>query len=974
MRSYPSRDRAHRRAGGPVPPPLAVRRPGRLLTRALVAVMAAALVPALFVPLRSAAAATESPMSSTSDATGPATPIDPAAAVIPKPLQLTSDAGAAPFAVTERTWVIATGDALPAATYLAGLLRPSTGFAVPVRRSGPSAGAIRVTVDPGGDYPTNGQGGDAEAYRLTVTGTGVQITAKTAKGAFYGVQTLRQLMPAWVESRTPVASPLRVAAVEIADAPRFAYRGVMLDVARSFQTVAEVKQYIDGLVLLKLNTLHLHLADDQGWRIQITNEGKEAGDPIDYSLLTSTSGKTAMTAQVYRGEIGRTGYYTQDEYRDIVAYAAARYVQVVPEVDVPSHTNAALHAIEQLNTDRSLPARDPKTGVVPWNGTGDVGYSALDEQLPLTYTFIKHVFSQLAEMSNSPYVHIGGDESHDMGRARYVDFIRTVVPAVREATGKGTIGWSEYAAAGEDQAENYWDGSVLQYWVGDGEPVRDFVAKGGKVVVSNAKGSYLDMKYNPQTPIGLTWACSGDCDVNTYYNWDPTTTVEGGLGESGVLGVEGALWSETVRGLDQAEFLALPRAAAVLETGWTAKDAKDAADFRKRLANLGAHWTVAGHNLFDTPLVRWQATATGAVTAVKTGARAAWPVGYVAAPGTELSADGTTLSPAAGSSSSLSGPVTGTLQCGRSSFPVRFTTEVRRDPVHASGLYTAVVDAAFTGTQECTLRLTGLSDAPTELTVPVRATAANPLPPAPFTPTDPASVAVADGAPAPAGEWVTLNLAGFNAGAYLRLSLNGAELYSVRSGPDGTFSGYVPLPKTAQNGAGTFSATDGDNTASTEVRITGGAEPLPNQIDQRSLTVADVDSQETTAEDGAASNAIDGNPNTLWHTKYSSGTDQYPHHLTLDLGQQYSVTGLSYLRRQTGSDNGVFRDYQVFVSADGKDWGDPVATGTFTADFAPQQVSFAGKPGRYVKLVGLNALAGNAFGGAAEINVGGTRL
>ncbi|NNG35880.1 family 20 glycosylhydrolase [Nakamurella aerolata] len=911
-------------------------------------------------------------MTSATNATGALAPLDPTAAVIPKPLQLNSNAGAAPFAVTPRTWVIASGDALPAATYLAGLLRPSTGFAVPVKRSGPESGAIKVSVDPTADYPTNGQGGDAEAYRLAVSSTGVQITAKTAKGAFYGVQTLRQLMPAWVESSTPVSAPLQVAAVEIADAPRFAYRGVMLDVARSFQTVSEVKQYIDGLVLLKMNTLHMHLADDQGWRIQITNEGKEAGDPIDYSLLTSTSGKTAMSTQEYRGVIGRTGYYTQDEYRDIVAYAASRYVQVVPEVDVPSHTNAALHAIRELNTDRSLPARDPETGVVPWNGSGTVGYSALDEQLPLTYTFIKHVFSQLAEMSNSPYVHIGGDESHDMGRTRYVDFIRQVVPAVQQATGKGTMGWSEYADAGTGKPDNYWDGSVLQYWVGEGDLVRDFVAKGGKVVVSNAKGSYLDMKYNPQTPIGLTWACSGDCDVNTYYNWDPTTTVQGGLDESGMLGVEGALWSETVRGMDQAEFLTLPRAAAVLETGWTAKDAKDAADFRKRLANLGAHWTVAGHNMFDTPLVKWQATATGAVAAVKTGAKAGWPVGYLAAPGTELSADGSTVTPAAGSSSSLTGPVTGTLRCGRSSYPVRFTTAVPRDPVHASGLYTAVVDVAFTGTKECTLQLTGLAAGAAELAVPVRADAANPLPPAPFTPTGPATAALGAGGPVPAGEWTKLELSGFNANAYLRLSMNGAELYSVRSDPKGTFSGYVPLPKAAQNGAATFSATDGEHTASTEVTVTGGVDPLPNQIDQRTLAVADVDSQETAAEDGAAGNAIDGNPNTLWHTKYQNGTDQYPHHITLDLGKQYTVTGLSYLRRQIGSNNGVFRDYQVFVSADGQNWGDPVASGSFTADFAPQQVLFDGKPGRYVKLVGLNALAGNAFGGAAEINVAGT--
>ncbi|MFF2274646.1 discoidin domain-containing protein [Agromyces sp. NPDC058126] len=146
--------------------------------------------------------------------------------------------------------------------------------------------------------------------------------------------------------------------------------------------------------------------------------------------------------------------------------------------------------------------------------------------------------------------------------------------------------------------------------------------------------------------------------------------------------------------------------------------------------------------------------------------------------------------------------------------------------------------------------------------------------------------------------------------------------------------------------------------------------PLPNLIDQTQLTIAGVSSEETVSENTPAAKAIDGDPYTFWHTSYRNGAVPYPHFITLDLGASYDVTGLEYLTRQNAV-NGRMKDYQVFVSADGTSWGDPVATGSFTGDLGPQRVEFAAAAGRYVKLVGLNSMAGNAFGGAAEINVGG---
>ncbi|WP_217166089.1 beta-N-acetylhexosaminidase [Streptomyces sp. AC512_CC834] len=349
------------------------------------------------------------------------TPADPASggtALVPRPVLVQQDADEQPFVLRPTLKVVARGETADVGERFAAQLRRATGFRVPVRSHG-HGNAVRLTVDPKADYTVDGAAPTAESYVLDVNSRGVSITARTAHGAFNGVQTLRQLLPAWAASATPVVTDWRVPATHIEDAPRFSYRGVMLDVARSFQDVDEVKRSIDTLSRMKMSVLHLHLADDQGWRIEITNDGKEPGDPIDYTALHRESGATAMNQRGHRDELGRTGYYTQEQYRDIVAYAKERFVTVVPEVDVPSHTNAALHAIPQLNTDRSLPAPDPATGVVDWNGSGDVGYSALDERHDLTYTFVKHVFRQLAEMTGGPYVHIGGDESHAMGHERY---------------------------------------------------------------------------------------------------------------------------------------------------------------------------------------------------------------------------------------------------------------------------------------------------------------------------------------------------------------------------------------------------------------------------------------------------------------------------------------------------------------------------------------------------------------------------
>lgn len=527
--------------------------------------------------------------------------------LVPQPVLVERGTGA-PFVLDASTTLHVEASQRETLAPVVADLRAATGLELPEGNERRAAGIRILLSDSTSDTSVatgNGAFTDDESHTLDVAADGVTITARTAHGAFDAVQTLRQLLPPEAASPERDAASWELPLVHVDDAPRFAYRGVMLDVARSFQSTDMVKRFIDTMARLKMSVLHLHLADDQGWRIEITNDGREPDDTIDYTRLTAISGRTAMTQQGHDGEQGHAGFFTQDELRDIVEHARTRFVTVVPEIDVPGHTTAALHAIPELNTARSLPAPDPATGVAAPNGTGDVGDSALDELHEPTYRFVRHVFGQLAEVVGGPLVHVGGDESIKMGHERYVEFVRRAVPDVQAATGVGVMGWSEFAEAGLDQPDGYWDGSVVQYWDGPADGVRDFVAKGGRAVVSRADGSYLDQKYSPETPIGLTWACQGDCDVPRYYDWDPTTTVAGGLAEEEVLGVEAPLWSETIRGEAQALYLALPRAAAVLETGWSRADRKDVAPFLERLGVLGAHWAAAGVNFYATPKVTW---------------------------------------------------------------------------------------------------------------------------------------------------------------------------------------------------------------------------------------------------------------------------------------------------------------------------------------------------------------------------------
>jgi hexosaminidase len=398
----------------------------------------------------------------------------------------------------------------------------------------------------------------AEGYDLVVNADRVRIVARTPAGLFYGVQTLRQLMPYTVEYTAALPRPMKIPAVNIVDAPRYEWRGAHLDVARHFRSVKDVLTYIDMLAMYKLNRLHLHLSDDQGWRIEIPGWPK----------LTEIGGSTQVGG-------GPGGYYTQAQYTEIVNYARDRFIVVVPEIDMPGHINAAQAAYAELNCDNI--ARPHYTGI-------NVGFSALCLEKDLTYKFVDDVVAAIASITPGDYYHMGGDEVKRVGREPYNQFVERIQKII-EAHGKRMIGWSEVALA------NLPGSVIVQSWIPDSAHVA--VARGSKVILSPGNRIYLDMQYDSTTPIGLHWA--GYVDLEKSYNWEPAQ-FNPKLPESAILGVEAPLWSETLGSIADVQYMALPRLTAVSELGWSQPARRGWQQFRSRVDAHELRWTALGYN------------------------------------------------------------------------------------------------------------------------------------------------------------------------------------------------------------------------------------------------------------------------------------------------------------------------------------------------------------------------------------------
>jgi hexosaminidase len=486
--------------------------------------------------------------------------------IVPVPVEAKADPKAN-FTLTPLTVIRAGQGADDVAAYLRGLLRTATGYPLPVVPR--SAGLPAISLEVGHADPRVG----TEGYQLDVAKSGVTLKANTAAGLFEGVQSLRQLLPSTVDAKSAqFRASWTVAGGSVLDYPRFGYRGAMLDVARHFFTPSQVKLYIDQIAQYKINTLHLHLADDQGWRIEIKS----------WPRLATEGGKGAVN-----GDPG--GYYTQAEYKDIVAYAASRHITIVPEIDMPGHTNAAQATYAELNCD----------GVaVPPRTDTEVGYSSLCISSPTTYKFVEDVIRELAAITPGKYLGIGGDEAHSTSDADYKTFYQKVNPLVAKY-GKLITGWHEISKTQPPAS------AIPQYWDqgGANADVAAAAARGNKILMSPSNHAYLDMKYNAQTPLGQDWA--GLVEVKDAYNWDPATLVDG-VGESSVAGVEAPLWTETLRTSDNVEYMAFPRLAGIAEIGWSPQASHNWDSYRERLAKQAPRWRAQGIDFYPSPQVDWK--------------------------------------------------------------------------------------------------------------------------------------------------------------------------------------------------------------------------------------------------------------------------------------------------------------------------------------------------------------------------------
>ena len=451
--------------------------------------------------------------------------------------------------------------------FLADKIKLKTGLRLMVNDMENMEEARAIYISRVEDAGTKGK----EAYELRINRDSILISAADAEGAFRGVQTLRQLIPEKSNDTLTTRPIWPVPTGKINDAPFFEYRGSMLDVARHFFTVDEVKKYIDHLAYYKINHLHLHLSDDQGWRIEIKSWPK----------LTEVGGSTEVG-----GEAG--GFFTQEDYMEIVAYAAKHFITVVPEIDMPGHTNAASVSYPFLDgTGKPLKL---------YEGTR-VGFSTFDTDKDTVYSFIDDVVQEISAISPGPYFHIGGDESHATKHADYIKFVNRVEKIVQKH-GKIMIGWDEVATADIDSS------SIAQFWSSE-KNASLAVEKGMKVIVSPAKKAYLDMKYDTLSKHGLNWAAY--IPVDTAYKWSPENYTKQ-IPREAILGVEAPLWSETISDSSELEYLAFPRIIGYSELSWSLPEKRNWDHYKTRLANQAPYMERMNINYYDSPLIDWKTT------------------------------------------------------------------------------------------------------------------------------------------------------------------------------------------------------------------------------------------------------------------------------------------------------------------------------------------------------------------------------
>ncbi|MGL5937265.1 MAG: family 20 glycosylhydrolase [Phocaeicola sp.] len=500
--------------------------------------------------------------------------------IIPQPLELQQQTGH--FLLTSNlSFSASTPEAETVAAFFAAKLKTSTGISIPIQ-SQSKANTISLKIVPS-------VGNNPEAYRLEVTPDSVTIEAAAAQGLFYGMQSFMQLLPAEVESPTLVKNITWSApCVTINDAPRFGYRGFMLDPCRHFIPVENVKKQIDVLSLFKINTFHWHLTDDQGWRIEIKR----------YPKLTEIGSKR-IEGEGY--EYG--GFYTQEEIKEVVAYAAERFITVIPELEMPGHEMAAIAAYPELSCRGEV-----ATPRILW-GVEDIVMCPGKEDM---FTFLEGVIEEMIPLFPSTYFHVGGDEcpkkswetcpacqarikaeglkkDKNHSAEEYLQsYVIRRMEKVLAAHGKKLIGWDEILEGGLSPQ------ATVMSWRGIEGGIAAALQDHDVIMSPGVNGMYLDQfQGDPKIePVSI----GGYNLLSKVYDYNPVPDTLVGLGKDKyIIGVQFNNWSEYMYTTDIMEYRIYPRALAVAELGWTQLDRKNYADFERRIYN--AYVRLDGHGI-----------------------------------------------------------------------------------------------------------------------------------------------------------------------------------------------------------------------------------------------------------------------------------------------------------------------------------------------------------------------------------------
>lgn len=571
--------------------------------------------------------------------------------IVPCPAQVVPDKGTFRFSA-KTVFAVENEEQAEIAQRFISLLTRAAGFTPELNRRS-SKGDVRFVTNPALK---------SEAYRLDITPTGIVVHASSGKGFFYALQTVRLLLPPSIESLQTVKADWTVPAMKINDEPRFGYRGLMLDVARCFIPKESVLRIIDCMAMLKVNKLHFHLTDDNGWRLEIkkhpllTEVGAWRVDRTDVPFHSRRNPKPGEQTPI-------GGFYTQADMRDIIAYAAERQVEVIPEIEMPAHAIALLASYPKL----ACPVVKHFIGVLPGMGGGYDGVICCAGN-DSVYTLLQEVIDEVAALFPSRYIHLGGDEARKsywakcplcqarMKKEQLANeedlqgyFMKRVGNYVR-GKGKEVMGWDELTNTAIPE------GAIIFGWQGMGNAAMKAAAQGHRFVMTPARVMYLIRYQGPQWFEPLTYF--GNNTLQDVYDYEPVQQDWKPEYASLLMGVQASLWTEFCDKPEDADYLIFPRLAALAEVAWTQPEKKNWASFLKGLDVYNEHLAVKGLGY----------------------ARSMYNIQHTATP--------------------VDGVLQVALECTRPDVEVRYTLD-NSQPTAASALYTGALSVDKTLTVRC---------------------------------------------------------------------------------------------------------------------------------------------------------------------------------------------------------------------------------------------------------------------------------